>query len=249
MKEKNKAKHLKKPELDKKTVPKFYTVSNLKLIILFVFTFGIYANYWFYKNWKATEQVEEGRVYPILSALFYQFTSYDLYNNVRKQALKTKSEKKVAAGQYAWVTFFFAYLFISFLPIMLMQAHMNDIKTKAFGDPHIRKGMSKGMYLLAILWIGYIVLIIGAAILSGSDTVQTQNTTTSTNSEQNAKKATYDSLTAQYNTCSDNLIATRKTLNTYDQNSVDRYNTDYDTCENIRLQQNAAADDYNNPSE
>ena len=237
--------HPTKHQSKKVTVPNYYTVSNIRLFGLFVLTLGIYPMYWFYKNWRALEAHSDRKVYPRLSAVLYHFFSYDLYTNVRRHAEETKTDIKVPAGLYAWATFFLAYIYLSFLPMMVIQGHMNAIKTKAFGDPHIHKGMSKGIYILAGLWIAYLILLIAGTVFSGDQTTSIQPPTNSNQSEIDAKKAASDSLTTQYDTCSSNLLARRDSVDTYDQNAVDAYNTDYQNCENIRVQQNAAADAYN----
>lgn len=58
-------------------------------------------------------------------------------------------------------------------------------------------------------------------------------------------KDNMDALTKQYETCSEELIARKDSVDLYDQDAIDSYNSDYDACEAVRLRQNEAVDNYN----
>lgn len=60
-----------------------------------------------------------------------------------------------------------------------------------------------------------------------------------------AKKA-YASLTAEYNSCSDTLSKEKGSVDIYDTNAVDTYNSSTKQCQSILDQQNQAATRYNN---
>jgi hypothetical protein len=67
----------------------FYVVSRRKLIILFIATFGLYAFYWFYKNWSqyrthgtASQEVRES-IWPVPRAIFSIFFIHSLFRKVK----------------------------------------------------------------------------------------------------------------------------------------------------------------------
>jgi hypothetical protein len=67
----------------------FYVVSRRKLTILFIATFGVYAIYWYYKNWsqyrKHGPSSDEAResIWPVPRAIFSIFFIHSLFNKVK----------------------------------------------------------------------------------------------------------------------------------------------------------------------
>lgn len=68
----------------------FYVVSRRKLAILFIATFGLYAVYWFYKNWSLYRDhaswSPENRpsVWPVPRAIFVVFFIHSLFSKVKE---------------------------------------------------------------------------------------------------------------------------------------------------------------------
>lgn len=131
----------------------------------------------------------------------------------------------------------------------------DEIGPKAFitdkefltGEPK-RKKRNKIAWAILLSIIAIFIVLIAIAISSSSSdsgTDTSTNTPITSTSEIQAAKDKMDSLTAQYETCSSDLVAREKTLNRYSQYAVDSYNSDYDACEDIRLEQNAQVDRYN----
>jgi len=113
------------------------------------------------------------------------------------------------------------------------------------GEPK-RKKRSKIAWaiLLSIIAI-FIILIVVAISSSSSDSDTTSGSNSTATSEIQGAKDKMDSLTAQYKQCSSDLAARESSVNRYSQSSVDSYNADWQTCEDTRLEQNAAVDTYN----
>jgi hypothetical protein len=68
----------------------FYVVSRRKLAILFIVTFGMYAVYWFYKNWSRYKHhaswtaEDRPRVWPVPRAIFVVFFIHSLFSKVKE---------------------------------------------------------------------------------------------------------------------------------------------------------------------
>jgi hypothetical protein len=65
--------------------PNFYVVSKKKFFILFIGTTGIYAVYWFYKNWKLYKDATSSQLWPIPRAIFTIFFIHNLFGLVKEK--------------------------------------------------------------------------------------------------------------------------------------------------------------------
>lgn len=114
------------------------------------------------------------------------------------------------------------------------------------GEPKRKKRSKIAMITLLSIIAIFIVLIVIAVASSSSDSTNAGSSpSTTSTSEIQAAKDKMDSLTAQYKQCSSDLVARKPNVNEYSQSEVDSYNSDYDACENIRLEQNAQVNTYN----
>ena len=59
--------------------PEFYVISEKKLFVLSVFTFGLYFYYWSYKNWSIYKKTTRSDIWPWVRGLFYIFFIHTLY--------------------------------------------------------------------------------------------------------------------------------------------------------------------------
>lgn len=113
------------------------------------------------------------------------------------------------------------------------------------GEPKRKKRSKIAMITLLSIIAIFIILIVVAVSSSSSDSGTTTSPSTTITPEIQAAKDKMDSLTAQYEQCSSDLVARKSTVDEYSQSEVDSYNADYDACENIRLEQNAQVNTYN----
>ena len=81
----------------------FFPTSKNKLAILFVSTLGLYAIYWFYKNWKLQEERMEKKILPALRSLFYIFFTHSLFSRIEKAANHKEVSVKWKASLLATV--------------------------------------------------------------------------------------------------------------------------------------------------
>jgi len=81
----------------------FFPTSQKKLLILFISTFGIYAVYWFYKNWHLQQARMEQKITPALRALFYIFFTHSLFRRIETAAVEKNISMSWSANTLATV--------------------------------------------------------------------------------------------------------------------------------------------------
>lgn len=60
----------------------FQPVSQMKFYIVSALTFGLYCNYWIYRNWLLVDRQEQKGIWPIARAIFAVFWLYPLYDKL-----------------------------------------------------------------------------------------------------------------------------------------------------------------------
>jgi hypothetical protein len=72
-------------EIDSTKEESFYVVSTKKLTLLFIFTMGIYALYWHYKNWSQYKKLHDQDIWPVPRAIFSVFFTHALFEHISLQ--------------------------------------------------------------------------------------------------------------------------------------------------------------------
>lgn len=67
--------------------PLFFPVSVRKLVLMSIFTLGLYELYWLFKNWQLIKDRERSGIIPALRAIFGVFFCYGLFRRIREQQL------------------------------------------------------------------------------------------------------------------------------------------------------------------
>lgn len=102
-------KHTASHYVDQNIPPFPYVISNWKLIIMYLVTFGFYELYWFYRQWKsfnAEDKLKHGSFVLWIYALFSPLSSYSLFKHVSNDVKKVNNGKGLEAGALAIVYFF-----------------------------------------------------------------------------------------------------------------------------------------------
>lgn len=63
----------------------FYVVSQKKLLILFISSFGIYTVYWFYKHWSQYKKSTNKAAWPVMRGIFSIFFVHQLFSLFEKK--------------------------------------------------------------------------------------------------------------------------------------------------------------------
>jgi hypothetical protein len=120
----------------------YFPVSLPKLLVMSVFTFGLYPYYWFYRNWKLIDARDEGGRVPILRAIFSIFFCYSLFSDIQDAADDMEIPTLMAPGflAAAWIgasctlsipaLYGVPYL-VSFVVLMAAQSTVNKINRAA----------------------------------------------------------------------------------------------------------------------
>ncbi|HKT27352.1 DUF4234 domain-containing protein [Dyella sp.] len=88
----------------------FFAVSPLKLVLMSIFTCGLYELYWFYKNWQSIKLREKENISPFWRAVFGVFFCYSLFDEIREWQ-KEHGKGEMPAGWLAagWILLTLAY--------------------------------------------------------------------------------------------------------------------------------------------
>jgi hypothetical protein len=73
--------------------PVFFRRTPWVVFVLALVTGGVYAVYWFYRQWRAVEKASGTSKFAILAAIFDIFTAYNLFRHIVKSV---SSDKKLA---------------------------------------------------------------------------------------------------------------------------------------------------------
>jgi len=103
------------PDIDKETGSteislEYFTVSEGKLITLYILSFGLYGIYWFYKNWKLQQVMMDKKIFPLMRAIFSIFFTHALFRRIDKSAEQLEKKHRFNANLLA--TFFVAAVVI-----------------------------------------------------------------------------------------------------------------------------------------
>lgn len=121
----------------------FYIVSLKKFGILFLSTFGTYAIYWFYKNWKMHKAKYNGSLWPVPRAIFNIFFAHSLFK-------KVDSSIKRDRLSFDWSPSGLATLFVIFT---IVNRFIDRLSLKEMGTPWV------DIISIPVLFILYIILL------------------------------------------------------------------------------------------
>jgi len=97
--------------MNKKETVRFFPVSEGKLITLYIVSFGMYAVYWFYKNWQLQQPLMDKKISPTWRAIFSIFFTHALFKRIDQQAVHLDKKNRFSANILA--TLFVAAIIVS----------------------------------------------------------------------------------------------------------------------------------------
>jgi len=247
--------------------PVFFQTSAKKAGILMFFTLGLYSLYWFYKHWIMIRVSTGEKVTPILRAIFQIFFVFSLFGRIEIQASQKgyagfKNDGVLATLYIALViadrgtdriplnsvpestAYLVASLAVSAAIAWIIysaQKAANYSNAKTLGEKYNFPSMQFGEVIISLIG----VLLFCVFTLSMSYLILLGNFPRGTEEEITSQLQTVNLYTSQYEECSDDLNSRFGVLDNSDQAAVESYNSDYDKCEEIRLEQNTAVDRYN----
>lgn len=93
------------------TSPKFFPVSEGKLMTMYILSFGLYGIFWFYKNWKLQQATMDKKIYPVWRAIFSIFFTHSLFKRIDQSAVHLAPQHRFNATMLA--TFFVIAIIVS----------------------------------------------------------------------------------------------------------------------------------------
>jgi hypothetical protein len=73
-------------DMNENSQPIFFPVSRLKLLVMYLVTFGLYEVFWFYKNWQLFKAKTGNDISPFWRTFFGLFYFYDLLSEIQQKA-------------------------------------------------------------------------------------------------------------------------------------------------------------------
>ena len=191
----------------------YYPVSHFKLISLWVLSFGLYALYWFYKNWFYVKHRDGSSIMPTARGIFSHFWYYPLYSELKTDNNKRFDESHLPGKTLAVIyaisflllglfsdmgSFTILFLILSALLILPLANYINFINNNNAAYAHNSK-WSPRHYLLAFLSTPLLILTMGSEIgLTANEAVVSGNKVLSHNIKFMQRKGIMDT--------NDNLI-------------------------------------------
>ncbi len=158
------------------TEPLFFPVSVAKLIVLSIFTIGLYQFYWFYKNWCLIRQHEKSDISPFWRTFFVYFYCHALFRRVREQQVRLEGSSTLAVDVLAagWIVASLVcllpdpYLFLTLASVLFMvpvQRTAERLNARVAPN-HDRNGrMSAGNWAAVILGGLLLMLMVIASMM------------------------------------------------------------------------------------
>jgi hypothetical protein len=155
----------------------FFTVSRYKLSIMFIMTLGLYAVYWFYKNWKLQQPLMDKKIWPVMRGIFSIFFTHALFERIRRIAEEKGIQEKYSYSAMAtrfvvlvvvgnvignfdgsdvvgiFTVISLVLMLVSLYPLVVIQDTVNHINN----DPH---GLDNDDITLA----NYALMVLGALL-------------------------------------------------------------------------------------
>lgn len=164
----------------------FFPVSKTKLVVMFVFTFGLYELYWVYKNWKFLKETQGLNILPFWRTFFYPIFCYSLFKRIREYAKENNVRAKYSPG---WLTTGYILLmvmqwglnpfwWVSFLRVLAFfpaRSTIDALNTKTIQTKKINAQFSKwniiAIIIGTLLW-GLTIIIPDGILLRTSEFLQ-----------------------------------------------------------------------------
>jgi hypothetical protein len=148
---------------------RYYDVSLTKFILLWLGTLGLFHFYWFYKQWDY-ERENGADVVPLLRALFAPFFVYGLFRGIHRECDDHDATNNwnpamlaliyiagILSFKFAGRTFW-SVGYLTFLPILPVQASINELNRRLAPDLPANTGYSWWQVLLLLVGLSLFAL-------------------------------------------------------------------------------------------
>lgn len=264
---------LESDSVDTKNDTLFFQRSTNTVFWLSFLTLNLYNIYWVYRQWRNIRDSSGEKMRPFGRAFFQIFYIHQLLSRIVGESKKhgdSPWHSSIGLASTAYIVCavlgnalgratphsqaedIIQWIFIVILTLIVALLTRSAQKTANYhneqilgADFNFRESYVGKVYAGEWIWsaLGFLLVALGA--FGGFYSISSSTYPQGTESEISVAKDKMDKLTQQYNTCSDSLSTRHDAVDTADQAAIDAYNSDYDDCENVRLQQNNAVTEYN----
>lgn len=154
----------------------FFSVSSFKFVVMFIGTSGLYALYWFYKNWQLIQRENSLDIMPFWRAFFAPLWAFSLFTHIsesaEKKQIKTYCAPSVLGALYFvlcaaarlpdpyWLVFYFAII-----PLLFVNSLATKINSRC--GRFVQNSSIKIWQWLLLMPIFGFLLFIGYASFAG----------------------------------------------------------------------------------
>jgi hypothetical protein len=146
--------------------PTYFPVSNAKLVVLSLCSFGLYELYWLYRNWKLEKARTREDMWPFWRAFFGPLWAYSLFSRIRERATEASVPASYSSGGLAAAFFvlnvawrlpdpFWLISFLTFVPLLPVRTVIADIN----------RGQAPEAWTNSRFSLANVVLVVGGGIL------------------------------------------------------------------------------------
>ena len=153
-------------EIDSSWNVSFDTMPISKLIILSLFTFGIYEYVWMYHNWR---RLKRGRLWAfLLTMIAGNFTIFILFSEINKELKKKNKDFKIEVGAFGLI-FFVTRIFetpmygipvLSLIPLCIVQSKINSFNKEKGLTSRFNKWNALNVIWLSLVVVFWLVVFI-----------------------------------------------------------------------------------------
>jgi hypothetical protein len=148
----------------------FFAVSIPKLIVMSLFTLGLYDYYWFYKNWKLVQARSRKKMMPFWRAVFSVAWAQPLFERIARRAqdegIRPGFSPSPMAGLFILLTLsvklpdpYWLVSFLAFLPVLRVHRTAVAINRRVAPDAQVNAAFSP-LNILGIV-VGGVVILAG----------------------------------------------------------------------------------------
>jgi hypothetical protein len=154
----------------------FYAVTPLKMVLLYVATFGIYSTYWLYRQWKAVREQTRENISPFWRAIFDIFFVGRLFTHLRAHTVDAGVAARGSTGALVALFIIAEILgrigsrmesnvvwlvgFVAVAPIVVLQREINESLERTSPGFDRNAGYGAGTIVLLVLGLGLWALIL-----------------------------------------------------------------------------------------
>ena len=251
----------------------FFHRSPTTVFWLSLLSLNLYNIYWVYRHWRNINKSSGQKYHAFWRAIFQVFFIHSLIKTIVGAAKEHRNSpwrgsvgwtsaayivavfignatsKVTTKSQDEELIYWIFAIILTVLVAAISRAvqqtanyHNEEVVGKDYNFRNTYLGkLYAGEVVLSV--IGVILFALGAlgSFISFTENAYPQGTET----EISAAKDRMDNLTEQYATCSSALSQRHDSVDTTDEAAINSYNNDWQTCEDVRLSQNDAVNEYN----